>query len=905
MSWHTARLDDRWDQVAPRDKGDIRTRDDVPASARGRDTTNREGVWDTVIIDEAHNARSGSKFYTLLERLRQHTQTYYLLTATPMQLHAGELYDLMTLLDLPGGWDTRDQFVEFFETRQALSQALKEQVESDGASSGEEWSAQATLDEQRYQDRLPNERRLSDRVFDAVAEKLEINDEQHTRGIAKQRVLEACNLASDYGDQYDGYIDRFEDAVRNYDVDPFEANEDEKLKYLLYPDWKAEEEWLTYSRNDQLRALDDLSEAGWRVVRDVLAESTPVDALIHRNTRDTLRKYEQVGLLDETVPDRNPTQRKIKLTDETRDVYDRIDEYTSKFYKLAQQSDEAETRAIGFVMTTYRQRLTSSVYAISQSLQNRLETLRAQRTVLKGKKRAADRDRSQGKSTSQTLLETLSEYELDDIDTIDEVSGDLEDADLAEIIPNVTDQGINLLEQEIEELESFVNDLKRVDEDPKITQLISDLSQLDREGHNRVIIFTQYTDTMDFIRNSLISIHGATVATYSGRGGEVYDLDSETWTTVGKERVKREFSDDDGQVDILICTDSASEGLNLQECGALINYDLPWNPMRVEQRIGRIDRIGQQYDEVTILNYSYEDTVETDIYDRLDDRIGLFENVVGEMQPILSGVSQQIRDATLNADPDDRQETVKKADEQLSEDIEQQEQDDRVDVGESLDDIDNLVTQDVLDEAKLDAWQSYSHPDLVDVGEEEYEYQPPFETPSLQSVLVENDALAEAGVEFTPVHEIDFEYDDGDFDFADSTYRLSVGDAPIEVPAGDGEQTIAQAIATAADEVAVTFSAVCADEFPSVQHLAPGHPLLGQLLTVLLDESEEPSRFQQRIVTRPDQDQEPVVCGWGRDGVFPRIAGDGAVAENGPMDSLPTWCDQFLDNREKSTKQPQ
>ena len=900
MSWHTARLDDRWDQVAPRDEGDVRTRDDVPASARGRDTSSREGVWDAVIIDEAHNARSGSKFYTLLERLREHTQTYYLLTATPMQLHAGELYDLMALLDLPGEWGTKDQFVEFFETRQALNQALKEQVESDAGASSGSWSAQATLDEQRYQDRLPNERKLSDKVFDSVAEKLEIDDEQHARGIAKQRVLEACNLASDYGDQYDGYVERFETAVQEYNVDPFEANEDEKLKYLLYPDWKAEAEWLTYSRNDQLSALDDLSEAGWRVVRDVLAESTPVDALIHRNTRDTLRKYEEVGLLDETVPDRNPEQRKIKLTDETREVYDRIDEYTSKFYKLAQQSDEAETRAIGFVMTTYRQRLTSSVYAISQSLQTRLETLRAQRTVLKGKQRAANRDRSRGKS-SQTLLESLSEYELDDLDTVDEVSGDLEDADLAEVIPNVTDKGINLLEQEIEELESFVNDLKRIDKDPKISQLISDLGKLDREGHNRIIIFTQYTDTMDFIRNSLTSIHGATVATYSGRGGEMYDRDSEGWTTVGKERVKREFAEDDGEVDILVCTDSASEGLNLQECGALINYDLPWNPMRVEQRIGRIDRIGQRYDEVTILNYSYEDTVETDIYDRLDDRIGLFENVVGEMQPILSGVSRQIRDATLNADPDESQETVKKADEQLSEEIENQRQDDRVDVGESLEDVDELVAQDVIDEAKLDAWQSYNHPDILDVGEEEYEYQPPFETASLQSVLVGNGALAEAGGEFMPVDEINLEYDDREFEFSDSTYRLAVGDTPIELPTEDGEQTIAQAIAPAVDELAVTFSAECADEFPSVQHLAPGHPLLNRLFTVLQEVSEEPVRLSQQIATRPEQEARSLVCGWGRDSVFTRVADDGTVTENGPIDDLPVWCDQFLDNRKKSS----
>jgi SNF2 family DNA or RNA helicase len=905
MSWHTARLDDRWDQVAPRDEGDIRTRADVPASARGRDTTSREGVWDAVIIDEAHNARSGSKFYTLLERLREHTQAYYLLTATPMQLHAGELYDLMTLLDLPEKWDRREQFVEFFETRRALSQAVQEQVESDGGPSNESWSAQATLDEHRYQDRLPGERALSDKVFDTIAEKLEVTGEQHPRGIAKQRVLEACTLAADYGETYDGYIDLFETAIQDYDVDPFEASEDEKLKYLLYPTWKAEEEWLTYSRNDRLSALDDLSEAGWRVVRDVLAESTPVDALIHRNTRGTLRKYEQVGLLDTTVPDRNPEQQKIELTDETREVYDRIDDYTRKFYKLAQQSDEAQTRAIGFVMTTYRQRLTSSVYAISQSLQNRLETLRAQRTVLKGKQRASNRERSQGKSTSQALLETLSEYELDDIDTIDEVSSDLEDADLAEIIPNVTDQGINLLEQEIEELESFVNDLKRIDEDPKITQLISDLRELDREGHNRVIIFTQYTDTMDFIRNSLTSIHGATVATYSGRGGEVYDLDSETWTTVGKERVKREFADDDGQVDILVCTDSASEGLNLQECGALINYDLPWNPMRVEQRIGRIDRIGQRYDEVTILNYSYEDTVETDIYDRLDDRIGLFENVVGEMQPILSGVSQQIRDATLKADRDEGQKAVEQADRQLSEQIEEQEQDDRVDVGESLDSVDSLVAQDVIDEAKLDAWESFEHPDIVNVGDTEYEYAVPYRTHSLQAVLVGNETLAKQGISFMSVTDVDIDSEDGEytdeFAFQDSTYRLSVDGAPLNMPELEGEQTFAQAIAPGEQDLAVTFSAECADEYPSVHHLAPGNPLLGKLVNTILDVSEETERLIQQVETRSKRTDRPVVCGWGRDGTLGRITEDGTVAEDCETSVLSAWCEVFLDDRKQAT----
>ena len=903
MSWHTARLDDRWDQVAPEDAGAVRTRDDVPASCRGRDIQNREGVWDAVIIDEAHNARAGSKFYGLLKRLREHTQTYYLLTATPMQLHSGELYDLMTLLDLPGEWDNRDRFVEFFQTRQALSQALRQEL--DGSGSGGEadnsWSAQATLEDQRYQDRLSPERSFSSRVFDAVAASLDVDNDEQARAIAKQRVLEACTLAAEYGEQYDGYIDRFDSALDEYDVDPFDAKEDEKLKYLLYPEWKAEEEWLTYSRGDRLTALDDLTESGWRVVRDILAESTPVDALIHRNTRDTLRRYEQVGLLDTTVPARDPEQRQIELTDETRAVYDRIDDYTRKFYKLAQQSDEAETRAIGFVMTTYRQRLTSSVYAISQSLQNRLETLRQQRTVLKGKQRATDRKYGEAE---QAIRETLSEYDLEDFDALDEIDGDIEDTDLAEVVPNVTDEGIELLEEEIEALESFVNDLTRIENDPKIGQLIDDLNELDHEGHNRVIVFTQYTDTMDFIRDRLVSIHGSTVATYSGRGGELYDREDDSWTTVGKERVKREFADDDGQVDILVCTDSASEGLNLQECGALINYDLPWNPMRVEQRIGRIDRIGQRYDEVRILNYSYKDTVETDIYDRLDDRIGLFETVVGEMQPILSGVSQRIRDATLKTDRTESQQVVEETDREISQEMEEQQREDRVEVGESLEDVDSLVPQEVIDEAKLDAWQSYNHPDLVDVGDTDYEYSLPFQTQGLQAVFTGGEILTELGTEFIPVRDLEVDLSGSDFsdatEYEDSLFRLSAGGAPITLSQTDDEQTLAQVIAPNDGEVAVTFSKACADEFPSVQYLAPGHPLVDQLIAAILDASDESGRLRRRAAFRSGVTAQPVSCGWGRDGSIARVLSTGDVSEDLDARVIDSWSEEFTSAREEA-----
>ena len=100
--------------------------------------------------------------------------------------------------------------------------------------------------------------------------------------------------------------------------------------------------------------------------------------------------------------------------------------------------------------------------------------------------------------------------------------------------------------------------------------------------------------------------------------------------------------------DVLLCTEAAAEGLNFQFCGALINYDMPWNPMKVEQRIGRIDRLGQQHGVIRIVNLHYEGTVETDVYRALRERIGLFESVVGRLQPILAKLPGVISETVLS-----------------------------------------------------------------------------------------------------------------------------------------------------------------------------------------------------------------------------------------------------------------
>ena len=161
------------------------------------------------------------------------------------------------------------------------------------------------------------------------------------------------------------------------------------------------------------------------------------------------------------------------------------------------------------------------------------------------------------------------------------------------------------------------------------------------------MVFTQFTDTMDFLRSALVRRGGPRLMCFSGRGGEIPGGGEDSkWHRIDREQVKHRFRE--GNADVLLCTDAAAEGLNFQFCGALVNYDMPWNPMRVEQRIGRIDRVGQQNATIQVVNLHYEGTVETAVYRRLRERIGLFEQVVGRLQPILAQMPRAITGAVLS-----------------------------------------------------------------------------------------------------------------------------------------------------------------------------------------------------------------------------------------------------------------
>jgi superfamily II DNA or RNA helicase len=171
----------------------------------------------------------------------------------------------------------------------------------------------------------------------------------------------------------------------------------------------------------------------------------------------------------------------------------------------------------------------------------------------------------------------------------------------------------------MEELRHQADSIKR---NSKVN-LIVDIAKNTKE---KMIVFTQFRETQELLSRRLQQ-EGVTNIKFHGQ------------LTAGRRRkALEEFRED---VQVLVATDSGSEGLNLQFCHILVNYDLPWNPMRVEQRIGRIHRIGQESGNVIILNLAVANTIEDYVLEVLYEKIKLFEVAIGEMDLILSDIDEQ------------------------------------------------------------------------------------------------------------------------------------------------------------------------------------------------------------------------------------------------------------------------
>ncbi len=168
------------------------------------------------------------------------------------------------------------------------------------------------------------------------------------------------------------------------------------------------------------------------------------------------------------------------------------------------------------------------------------------------------------------------------------------------------------------DIQSIVGDIGQTTKQQRLRDIIETVQE--QVGTSRAVVFTQFRATQEAIADS---IRGLDLPVHIVNG----DLSSR-----GKERKVAQFKNAGG---VMVATDSISEGRNMQFCNVLINYDLPWNPMKVEQRIGRVDRIGQER-EVHVFNMALEGTIEEHVLDKLFGKIDLFNQSIGGLRDILS-----------------------------------------------------------------------------------------------------------------------------------------------------------------------------------------------------------------------------------------------------------------------------
>lgn len=368
-------------------------------------------------------------------------------------------------------------------------------------------------------------------------------------------------------------------------------------------------------RNPSVPTIPNLKSGERKLLTQVLKAHSPVSVLVSRHTRRLLRLYYEQGKISTRVAMRNVQDTFIDMTSEERSVYDQLEEYITTTFNAAEPDKRT---AVGFVLTVYRKRVASSFYALRETLAKRIAKL----DVAEKKLQVFFQD------------EDIPEDGLSVPETGETITTDDQDAQ-AEIVAAV--------HEEQADIHTLLASAAEIERDTKVQHLLNHLQNLRDDGYRQTMVFTQYTDSLDMLRDIVADETGRTVICFSGRGGEVRD-EHGYWHNVSREKAKQIFRE---KAEIMLCTDAAAEGLNFQFCGSLINYDMPWNPMKVEQRIGRIDRLGQKHEEIRIVNLHYAGTVEADVYRALGDRILDFENFVGRLQPILSKVGDTINELAL------------------------------------------------------------------------------------------------------------------------------------------------------------------------------------------------------------------------------------------------------------------
>ena len=353
-----------------------------------------------------------------------------------------------------------------------------------------------------------------------------------------------------------------------------------------------------------------------------------VSDLMRRMVKENLLKFDATPLFPERIAYTVP----YRLSDAEARLYADVTDYVREEFNRAEAlENDRRAGTVGFALTILQRRLASSPAAIHQSLRRRRERLESRLRELQVLQR--------GGQAAIAFAFTGPEFDPEDVEDLDEAPENEVDAAEQEVLDQATAaRSIAELKAEIETLkalEALALEVRRSGTDTKWRELASLLGEIFTVGglvsrvaepdvpygageipqpmpspRQKLVVFTEHRDTLSYLHDRITSLLGREGSVVTIHGG------------VGREdRLKaQEAFRHDPQVQVLLATDAAGEGINLQRAHLMVNYDLPWNPNRLEQRFGRIHRIGQT--EVCHLwNLVADETREGDVYRKLLEKL--------------------------------------------------------------------------------------------------------------------------------------------------------------------------------------------------------------------------------------------------------------------------------------------
>ena len=354
------------------------------------------------------------------------------------------------------------------------------------------------------------------------------------------------------------------------------------------------------------------------------AHKVDVSDMMRRMVKEELLKFDGTPLF----PERRAYTANYELSDPEAALYAAVTDYVRNEMNRADRLSGKKKNTVGFALTQLQRRLASSPEAIYQSLKRRRKRLESRleemKLVARGEKLKKD-------GIAETLGEYVVKKSIEIPDNFDELEDELTPEEYEQYADQVLDQAtaaetIPELKAEIEilkDLEGQALNVVQSGQDRKweeLSHLLQDRPEMytDAGSRRKLIVFTEHKDTLNYLKERIAGMLGNPDAVIHIHGGVNRD----------DRRKAQELFRNDPEVLVLVATDAAGEGVNLQNANLMVNYDLPWNPNRLEQRFGRIHRIGQT--EVCHLwNLVASETREGDVFQKLFEKLEVEKQALG------------------------------------------------------------------------------------------------------------------------------------------------------------------------------------------------------------------------------------------------------------------------------------